>query len=117
METQLEQLTQRFAGIHATLIDHSRRESEMHERKRGFKYLPLDPRMFIPDYQNKTEIIADLVTLGEALEADPPSASLQDAIETKFLEYYLERHYGGLSCECNNLSIQERLEQGEAERE
>lgn len=44
-------------------------------------------------------------------EQQPRTTDLSELLESKFQEYYLERHYGGLRCEVNDLSIQERGEQ------
>jgi hypothetical protein len=107
------ELMQRFAGIHRMLISHSQQESALHERRRGFKPMTVDPTLLLPDYANKATIIADIVTLVEAMEGGGARAETEEMLETKFLEYYLERHYGGLGPECNNLSIQEKLDEEE----
>jgi hypothetical protein len=43
-------------------------------------------------------------------EQQPKAEEIGELLESKFQEYYLERHYGGLRCEINDLSIQERGE-------
>jgi hypothetical protein len=113
LEAQMGELMHRFAGIHGVLIGHAERESQLHERRRGFKTLTVDPAQLLPDYSNKANIIGDIVTLVEAMEGGWDRD--QEMLETKFLEYYLERHYGGLANECNNLSIQERLDEDQGE--
>lgn len=48
------------------LINHSQQESWTHERRRGFKVMPIDGRALTVDYTNKVSIINDIVTLVEA---------------------------------------------------
>lgn len=71
------------------------------------------------DFSNKVQIIGDITALIESIQTSNDE-ELTDLLQTKFQQYYLERHYGGLSCEFGNLSIQERLdssspEEGEGE--
>ena len=67
MEGQMAELMHRFSGIHKMLIDHAEYESALHEKKRGFKAIPIDRSSLTNDYSNKVNIISDLVTLVEDL--------------------------------------------------
>jgi hypothetical protein len=60
----------RFSGIHKMLIGHSEKESDNHEKKRGFKVMPIDRRQLVPDYGNKVSIINDIVALAETYELE-----------------------------------------------
>jgi len=76
----------------------------------GFKEMTIDWLQLSPDLTNKVSIVDDLKHLVTLAENQPPTADISELLEGKFQEYYLERHYGGLRCEINDLSIQERGE-------
>lgn len=97
---------QRFERIKQTLLQHSERESLLHEKVYGFKELPIDWGQLCPDLSNKISIVEDLRHLAGVAEHNPLSGDIRELLESKFQEYYLERHYGGLKCEVNDLSIQ-----------
>jgi len=59
--------------------------------------MPIDHALLVPDYSNKTNIIGDIVALVEGIEDGTAGRTVEDTLEAKFLEYYLERHYGGLN--------------------
>ena len=80
LESQMAQLMGRFAGVHEMLIGHAERESALHERRRGFRALPIDRSLLLPDYANKANIIADIVALVEAIEGEPKHASLGETL-------------------------------------
>jgi hypothetical protein len=63
VEIQLIELQKRFNGIHKILINHSEFESDLHERKKGYKVLPIDRLSLTSDYGNKVGIIGDIVDL------------------------------------------------------
>lgn len=81
LDQQLAALLLRFAPLHQRLIAHAEIESNLHERRRGFKLLPLDRSLLTPDYANKTEIAGDIVGLVEAMEA---GEELTEILDTKF---------------------------------
>ena len=62
------------------LIEHSDQESRLHERKRGFKVMPIDHAQLVPDYTNKTSIIRDIVALVEGIEEGTAGRSVEETL-------------------------------------
>ena len=58
--------------------------------------MPIDWLQLSPDLTNKASIVEDLRHLATLAENQPPTAEISELLESKFQEYYLERHYGGL---------------------
>jgi hypothetical protein len=81
LEQQLSQLLLRFAPLHQRLIAHAEFESNLHERRRGFKILAIDRELLTADYANKTEIAGDIVGLVEGVEG---GEELTEILDTKF---------------------------------
>ena len=52
-EAQIGELMHRFSGIHRTLNEHSDQESQLHERKRGFKVMPMTMHSLSPTTPTK----------------------------------------------------------------
>ena len=63
------------------LIQHSERESALHERQRGYKAMKVDASCLTADYNNKACIIGEITELMEKLEEN---AGCREAIESKF---------------------------------
>lgn len=62
------------------LINHSQNESAIHERKKAFKPLVIDPTTLVPDYANKVSIMGDIVTLVEAIEEGESRPEAQEML-------------------------------------
>ena len=67
--------------------------------------MDLDWTQLSSDLANKMSIAQDLKELVERLQENP-TAQVQEMVESKFQEYYLERHYGGLACDIHDLNIE-----------
>lgn len=63
----------------------------------------LDWRAVTSDFTNKITIVEDLRQLADVAEKGS-NGEVKDLLSSKFQEYYLERHYGGLQ-EVHDLSI------------
>ena len=70
LERQLNELQSRFNGMHKILIQHSQAESSLHEKKKGYRDMPIDPSSLNTDYSNKVMIIQDIVDLVESIEEE-----------------------------------------------
>lgn len=77
------------------------------------KEIRVDWRTVSNDFTNKITIVEDLRHLADVAEKGS-NGEVKDLISSKFQEYYLERHYGGLQ-EVHDLSIQEKGEEGAEE--
>ena len=75
--------------------------------------MPVDYSLLCRDYGNKVGIIGQIGELVDEVEGKGVHGEVMHVLESKFQEYYLERHYGGLKCEVDNLSIRERLDQSQ----
>lgn len=72
--------------------------------------MPIDPASLSHDFSNKVHIIGDIESLVQNIAGGSDEEAVE-LLDTKFQQYYLQRHYGGLNCDFGNLSIQERLDQ------
>lgn len=86
LEKESDLILQRFQKIHDCFIEHSQRESQLIERRHGFKPLDIDPLTLTKDYTNKAMIIGNIDNIIHQLLYDRRLrlSEYNEVVENKF---------------------------------